>query len=73
MHHYVRSSTRRIQDFLVPAAGFAICFVLWCNLNERAKWAGIIWMVIGLAYGAVRTRGFRSELVNFDVPRDIDS
>ena len=29
---------------------------------------GAIWMVVGVAYGAVKTRGFRSNLVSFDVP-----
>jgi len=27
-------------------------------------------MAVGIAYGAVRTRGFQSELVNFDIPSD---
>jgi len=27
-------------------------------------------MIAGIAYGAVRTRGFRSELVTFEVPAD---
>jgi hypothetical protein len=31
---------------------------------------GGVWMVIGIAYGAVRTHGFQSELVNFDIPKD---
>ena len=31
-----------------------------------------LWLVIGIAYGAVRTKGFRSELVNFDIPPDVD-
>jgi hypothetical protein len=31
---------------------------------------GSIWMVCGIAYGAVKTRGFRGDLVNFDLPPD---
>jgi hypothetical protein len=27
-------------------------------------------MVIGIAYGAVKTKGFQSDLVKFDVPAD---
>jgi hypothetical protein len=27
-------------------------------------------MDLGIAYGAIRTRGFRSELVSFDVPEE---
>ena len=29
---------------------------------------GAVWMVVGIAYGAWKTRGFQSDLVNFDVP-----
>jgi hypothetical protein len=29
-------------------------------------------MVGGIVYGAVRTRGFRSELVTFDIPTEED-
>ena len=27
-------------------------------------------MVVGIAYGAIKTKGFQSELVNFDIPPD---
>jgi hypothetical protein len=27
-------------------------------------------MVVGLAYGAVKTKGFQSDLVKFDVPAE---
>jgi hypothetical protein len=27
-------------------------------------------MLIGITYGAIKTRGFRAELVNFDIPSD---
>jgi hypothetical protein len=29
-------------------------------------------MTAGIAYGAVRTRGFRSELVTFEVPTEAE-
>jgi hypothetical protein len=29
---------------------------------------GSIWMAIGIAFGAWKTKGFRGELVNFDLP-----
>jgi hypothetical protein len=31
---------------------------------------GGVWMIVGIAYGAVKTRGFQGELVKFDVPPD---
>lgn len=66
--YYIRSKMRGLSDLLPPLFGFVICFLLWWNLNPHAKLAGIIWMLVGLAYGAARTRGFRDELVNFDLP-----
>lgn len=66
--YYIRSSTRRPIDLLPPLFGFFICFLLWWNLNPHAKLAGIVWMLVGVAYGAARTRGFRGDLVDFDVP-----
>lgn len=32
-----------------------------------------IWMLLGIAYGAVKTRGFKAELVTFEVPEDPES
>jgi hypothetical protein len=46
-----------------------ICLLLWWNLNAAAKIAGAIWMGLGLAYGVWRTRGFRRNLINFEIPQ----
>ena len=51
-----------------PLAGFTICFFLWKNLSWKAWIVGGIWMVIGIAAGAWKTRGFRGDLVNFELP-----
>jgi amino acid transporter len=68
VRYYIRSKDRGLGDLLVPAFGFLICLVLWWHLNPNAKIAGTIWMLVGLAYGAIRTRGFRAELVTFGIP-----
>jgi len=68
VHYYIRSQTRRLGDLLSPVMGFLICLLLWWNLNPRAKMLGTAWMLLGLTYGVIRTRGFRGELVNFGVP-----
>ena len=70
-HYFLRDRQRTLSNFLVPVLGFTICLLLWLNLSRPAKIAGTIWMALGIAYGAIRTRGFRSELVSFDVPDDI--
>ena len=51
-----------------PLAGFTICFFLWKNLSWKAWIVGGIWMVVGIAAGAWKTRGFRGDLVSFDLP-----
>jgi len=64
-----RSGARSVSGLLVPVLGFLVCAVLWANLSRPAFLAGAIWLAAGLTYGAVRTRGFRAELVRFeDVP-----
>jgi amino acid transporter len=68
VRYYIRSQTKRLGDLIPPVLGFLICLLLWWNLNSHAMMLGSIWMLLGLAYGAVRTRGFRSELVGFDIP-----
>ena len=69
-HYFLRDRQRTLSNFLVPVLGFTICLLLWLNLSRPAKIAGTIWMALGIAYGAIRTRGFRSELVSFDIPEE---
>jgi hypothetical protein len=42
--------------------------LLWLNLSRPAKIAGVVWMALGIGYGAIRTRGFKAELVSFEIP-----
>jgi putrescine importer len=68
MRYYVREQQKKISNLLPPIAGFLICLLLWLNLSRPAKIAGVIWMSVGIAFGAWKTRGFRGDLVNFDLP-----
>jgi putrescine importer len=54
----------------LPVLGFLICTFLWINLSRPALELGIVWMAVGISYGAIRTRGFRTKLVSFEVPSD---
>jgi hypothetical protein len=54
--------------FRPPLAGFTICFFLWKNLSWKAWIVGGIWMVVGIAFGAIKTRGFRGSLIDFELP-----
>ncbi|MGB6973062.1 MAG: APC family permease [Terracidiphilus sp.] len=63
--------SRSAAGLIVPALGFLICGFIWVHLSRPALVLGAVWMTAGIVYGAVRTRGFRSELVTFDVPTEI--
>ena len=67
-HYVLRQGERTISQIAVPLLGFAICLFIWAHLSNLALIAGAAWMGSGIAYGAWRTRGFRENLVNFDVP-----
>jgi amino acid transporter len=53
-----------------PLAGFTICFFLWKNLSWKAWIVGGIWMIAGIAFGAIKTRGFRGNLIDFELPSE---
>ena len=68
MRYYVREREKKLSNLVPPILGFVICLLLWLNLSTPAKIAGGIWMAVGIAFGAWKTRGFRGDLVNFDLP-----
>jgi len=70
MRYYVREKEKRMRNLIPPALGFVVCLVLWLNLSRTAQIAGSIWMAVGIAFGAWKTRGFRGELVNFEIPAE---
>src|SRR5579863_9178709 len=67
-HYYIRGADRNVGQLLPPILGFLICLFIWVHLSNLALIVGSIWMAAGIAYGAWKTRGFQSDLVNFDVP-----
>jgi amino acid transporter len=66
-HYYLRGQERKIGDLLMPLVGFSVCAVIWWSLSPPAKIAGIIWLILGVAYGAWKTNFFRKEM-SFEVP-----
>ncbi|MFZ0923374.1 MAG: APC family permease [Candidatus Acidiferrales bacterium] len=70
VRYYLREEKKRWTNFLPPVLGFFICLFIWLHLGWQAKLAGGIWMVAGIVYGAVETKGFRGNLVQFDFPID---
>jgi putrescine importer len=70
VRYYLRAKERNWTDLVFPLLGFAICFFIWRNLGRYAIVLGTVWMAVGIAYGAVKTKGFQSDLVQFDIPAD---
>ena len=70
VHYFLRAEKKNFVSAIAPFAGFVICALLWWNLSTNARVVGGIWMVAGIAYGAVKTKGFKSNLVQFDIPAD---
>jgi amino acid transporter len=69
--HYLRNHKRSFGTLVPPVLGFLICGYIWLSLSRPAQIVGAVWMGLGILYGAIKTRGFRSELVNFELgPED---
>jgi amino acid transporter len=59
--------TRRpFVDGVLPICGFIFIFVFWWNLPIQAWKFGGIWLVLGVVYAAIKTRGFRSAPIMID-------
>jgi hypothetical protein len=70
VRYYLRAEKKTLGNLLPPLFGFLICGFIWLNLSTSAQIVGAAWMGLGIAYGAVRTKGFRGDLVNFEIPPD---
>jgi amino acid transporter len=68
--YYVRPPQRHqpnvLWDAMLPASGFLMCLVFWIGLPNRAKLVGGLWLLAGLVYSAIKTRGFRERPLLLD-------
>jgi len=62
----VRAERRLIRNALAPALGFFSCLGILLSLPHLAKIVGGAWFLIGVAYDAVNSRGFRSRPMPID-------
>jgi amino acid transporter len=51
-----------LGNLLAPALGFLFCFGIWWSLPTLAHVSGGVWFVLGIAYLAIKTSGFRIKL-----------
>jgi len=70
VRYYLGTREKRLVNLAVPLLGFCICFFIWLNLGRAAKVAGTVWLIAGVLYGAIRTGGFRPEMIRFDAPAE---
>jgi len=66
---WVRSlkGTRNIiTDLIIPSSGFLFCLWIWISLPWSAKIIGGIWLITGLVYLLIKTRGLKQKPVELD-------
>jgi len=68
VRYYLHQEKKTLGNLLPPVLGFIICFLLWWNLSPKARIFGALWMAAGIAVGAWKTSGFRSNLIDFELP-----
>jgi len=68
--YFFKSKKKTVKTFLryvLPAAlGFLFCLVIWINLPLKTFIIGGSWMLAGIIYLAVRTKGFRESMAMID-------
>ncbi len=55
-----------LKGFLMPAGGFLFCLWIWISLPRSPKIIGGIWLIAGIIYLSVSTKGFRKQPSSID-------
>ncbi|MBK7710821.1 MAG: APC family permease [Bacteroidales bacterium] len=53
-------------DAVVPFIGFGVCFAIWISLPLPAKIVGMIWLLTGIVFLLIKTRGLKEKPIEFD-------
>jgi putrescine importer len=68
--YYFKAEEKTIKgfllDFLPAGLGFLFCLIIWLNLPLKTFIIGGSWMISGIIYLAVSTKGFRKSTLMFD-------
>jgi amino acid transporter len=62
----IRSKPKPIVASVCAGLGFLFCVWIWWSLPLAAKMAGGLWFAAGVAWTAVKTRGFRVQPATID-------
>ena len=49
-YYWLRGHDRTWTHAAIPITGFVVCAYIWMSLRSQAKWAGLLWIVIGCLY-----------------------
>jgi len=61
-----KTHTRNLfKDLILPAIGFIFCLVMWFGLPTLSKIVGSAWLLSGIIYYAIKTRGFKNKQLLF--------
>ncbi|HAM09689.1 MAG TPA: hypothetical protein DCP74_05310 [Bacteroidales bacterium] len=55
-----------LKGFMMPAGGFLFCLWIWISLPGSPKIIGGIWLLAGILYLAISTKGFRKQPAGID-------
>jgi amino acid transporter len=61
-----RAARRLLADAVAPVSGLLFCLAIWLSLPTPAKALGACWFIVGTAYDAVKTRGFKEHPAQID-------
>jgi len=56
--YFERGRRGFLANVLTPVAGFVVCAAIWWSLPSLAKWVGGAWVLLGILYLSILTRGF---------------
>jgi len=57
--HSLKDPERKWPHAIVPIAGLICCIIIWVSLPTPSLITGSIWLMLGILYLAIQTRGFR--------------
>ncbi len=70
IEYYFKSEDKGIKsflkNFLPPLIGFVICLIIWLNLPLKTFIIGGSWLIAGIIYLGIRTKGFKEKAVMID-------
>jgi amino acid transporter len=68
--NYFKSQDRTARGFFLnfvpPAIGFVVCLIIWLNLPLKTFIIGGSWMMAGIIYLAIKSKGFRENMMTID-------